>query len=127
MGNLCGKPSKESDPFSQPGRALGSAPPPQSTRVSVPKVNSQGQKLGGSSAKDGSDARSAAAWAAEVCRSSPLRGSLQRGNWNSRFDTDKTRTVGASQSKSAKREARQGFGEREGTDKGWDLGEYKPR
>ena len=67
MGNLCGKPSKENDPFSQPGRTIGSAPPPQpNPRVAVPKINSQGQKLGGSSGREGGDARSAAARAAEV-------------------------------------------------------------
>ena len=67
MGNLCGKPSKENDPFSQPGRAVGSIPPPPpNPRASVPKISSQGQKLGGSSGGEGSDARSAAARAAEV-------------------------------------------------------------
>lgn len=74
MGNLCGKPSKE-DPFSQPGRTVGSAPAPQS-RSSVPKISSssQGQTLGGSNPGDRDEARSAAARAAEVgdlrrCRS----------------------------------------------------------
>ena len=67
MGNLCGKPSKDNDPFSQPGRTVGSAPPPQpNPRASVPKINSQGQKLGGSSGGESNDARSAAARAAEV-------------------------------------------------------------
>ena len=67
MGNLCGKPSKENDPFSQPGRTVGSIPPPQpNPRASVPKISSQGQKLGGPSSGEGSDARSAAARAAEV-------------------------------------------------------------
>lgn len=66
MGNLCGKPSKENDPFSQPGRTVGSIPPPQpNPRASVPKISSQGQKLGGSASGEGSDARSAAARAAE--------------------------------------------------------------
>ena len=67
MGNLCGKASKENDPFSQPGRTVGSAPPPQSNpRASVPKIGSQGQKLGGSSGGESGDAKSAAARAAEV-------------------------------------------------------------
>ena len=72
MGNLCGKPSKENDPFSQPGRAVGSATPAQSdSRVPVPRINSQGRKLGGggggsSSGGESGDARSAAARAAEV-------------------------------------------------------------
>ena len=65
MGNLCGKPSKENDPFTQPGRTVGSAPPkPSEPRASVPKINSHGQALGGGGGP--SDARSAAAKAAEV-------------------------------------------------------------
>lgn len=67
MGNLCGKPAKESDPFSQPGRTVGSAPPSQSApRAGVPKITSQGQTLGGSSTGDRDEARKAAARAAEV-------------------------------------------------------------
>ena len=67
MGNLCGKPSKESDPFSQPGRTVGSTPPSQSApRAGVPKITGQGQTLGGSSAGDRDEARRAAARAAEV-------------------------------------------------------------
>ncbi|MCJ1373229.1 hypothetical protein MMC20_004457 [Loxospora ochrophaea] len=68
MGNLCGKESKDSDPFSQPGRTLGSAPPPpQNPRAHVPpKLGSAERPLGGSSSKaDTSDARRAAAVAAE--------------------------------------------------------------
>jgi hypothetical protein len=65
-GALCGKQSISDDPFAQPGRTVGSAPPPQ-TRASVPKVSGQGQTLGGSSTGGGGgDARSAAAKAAEV-------------------------------------------------------------
>jgi len=66
MGNLCGKPSKD-DPFSQPGRTVGSAPAPQS-RSSVPKISSQaqGQTLGGPNLGDRDEARRAAAKAAEV-------------------------------------------------------------
>ncbi len=67
MGNLCGKPSKESDPFSQPGRTVGSTPPSQSApRAGVPRITGQGQTLGGSSAGDRDEARKAAARAAEV-------------------------------------------------------------
>ena len=67
MGNLCGKPSKESDPFSQPGRTVGSTPPSQfAPRAGVPKITGQGQTLGGSSAGDRNEARKAAARAAEV-------------------------------------------------------------
>ena len=72
MGNLCGKPSRDNDPFSQPGRTLDSAPPAQpNSRAAVPKIGSQGQKLGGSSRGEGGDARSAAARAAEVRALSP--------------------------------------------------------
>ena len=70
MGNLCGKPSKDSDPFAQPGRTLGSAPPQSSNpRVGVPKISgtgSQGKTLGGPASGEEGDARSAAAKAAEV-------------------------------------------------------------
>jgi hypothetical protein len=79
MGNLCGKESPSSDPFSQPGRTLSSAPPPKIT-PSVPnpqKVGGPPQSLGGSgsAAPSGStrsaeqeDARRRAAMAAEVSR-----------------------------------------------------------
>lgn len=70
MGALCGKESKTSDPFSQPGRTIGSAPPPQPTpRAGLPKISGQGQTLGPSSAPSNAepnDARRAAAKAAEV-------------------------------------------------------------
>ena len=70
MGALCGKESKTSDPFAQPGRTLGSAPP-QPSRSSVPAERRSrgqtGQTLGGSQPTVGKgDARSAAASAAEV-------------------------------------------------------------
>ncbi|KAI9868273.1 MAG: hypothetical protein M1830_005668 [Pleopsidium flavum] len=68
MGNICGKGSKDSDPFSQPGRTLGSAPPPPSTnaRSSIPpNIRSQGRTLGGPLGGDTEDARRAAAQAAE--------------------------------------------------------------
>ena len=67
MGNLCGKASKESDPFAQPGRTLGSAPSkPTEPRAAVPRIDSQGRTLGGGNSGQGADARSAAAKAAEV-------------------------------------------------------------
>ena len=70
MGNLCGKPSRDSDPFAQPGRTLGSAPPqPSDSRAAVPKISgtgSQGKTLGGPLSETQNDARSAAAKAAEV-------------------------------------------------------------
>lgn len=83
MGNLCGKPSSTSntanDPFSGPGRTLGSAPARgENPRAAVPaaqKISSSkgGQTLGGG-AMNGSqgggergEPTSAAARAAEVC------------------------------------------------------------
>lgn len=71
MGNCCGKES--SDAFSQPGRTLSSAPPPNRTS-SVPKhVGGPPRTLGSSSTSPQSaaqqeDARKKAAEAAEVRR-----------------------------------------------------------
>ncbi|KAH8808269.1 hypothetical protein F5884DRAFT_900528 [Xylogone sp. PMI_703] len=74
MGNLCGKQSD--DPFAQPGRTLGSAPPPSSNPTSsVPrKVGGPPRTLGGSSSGTASsgtgdtaeEARKKAAAAAEA-------------------------------------------------------------
>ncbi|KZF26399.1 hypothetical protein L228DRAFT_279606 [Xylona heveae TC161] len=65
MGNCCGKESKSSDPFEQPGRTLGSAPPPSANqRASVPaRANVPGRTLGG--ANPNQDPREAAAKAAQ--------------------------------------------------------------
>ena len=53
MGNLCGKESKPS-PFDQPGRIVGSAPPPSTdSRAPVPKISSQGRPLGSSDGSQG--------------------------------------------------------------------------
>jgi hypothetical protein len=86
MGNLCGKPSKDSNNFEGPGRVLGSAPsqpatatkasiparvsasaaqPSQSSPSSPPKVGGPARTLGTSNTAAG-DAKSAAAAAAEV-------------------------------------------------------------
>ena len=69
MGNLCGKES--SDPFAQPGRTLGSAPPPSEGTSRLPAgvsstVGGPGHTLGGSGPSATDDARRAAALAAEV-------------------------------------------------------------
>ncbi|KAI9747010.1 MAG: hypothetical protein M1815_004739 [Lichina confinis] len=68
MGNLCGKES--SDPFAQPGRTLGSAPPPSEGTSRLPAgvsstVGGPGHTLGGSGPSATDDARRAAALAAE--------------------------------------------------------------
>ena len=75
MGNLCGKQSKTSDPFAQPGRTIGSVPSSSNdARASVPpKISSQGHTLGGPAPATGSsDARQAAAKAAQVNMFPPL-------------------------------------------------------
>lgn len=88
MGNLC---SSERDPFSQPGRPLGTTPTTPATATtpkSARKVGGPPRTLGGSSPNaptsqsspggrggggggggDGNDARARAAAAAEVCQS----------------------------------------------------------
>ncbi|KAH9902254.1 hypothetical protein F4778DRAFT_736903 [Xylariomycetidae sp. FL2044] len=74
MGNICGK--SDPEPFSQPGRVLGSAPP-QPQRASVParaKVGGPPRTLGGgepaaaasSSSQTSDEARKRAAEAAEA-------------------------------------------------------------
>lgn len=72
MGALCGKEAQDSDPFSHPGRTVGSAPASQ-TRASVPKTTDKGQTLGNSKSGNsvGNDPRSAAAKAAEVGQPQP--------------------------------------------------------
>ncbi|KAI9882502.1 MAG: hypothetical protein M1823_005751 [Watsoniomyces obsoletus] len=78
MGNLCGKQS--SDPFAQPGRTLGSAPAPASGTAPLPRVSAAprpGRTLGGG--RDDSDARRAAALAAEErAKANAPKGKLAR-------------------------------------------------
>ncbi|MCJ1245039.1 hypothetical protein MMC30_002240 [Trapelia coarctata] len=84
MGNCFGKPSAafSSDPFAQPGRTLGNAPP--APRASVPpKISSQrgktlGAQPGSSEGPEASDARRAAAKAAEerAARANQPKGKL---------------------------------------------------
>ncbi|KAH6997861.1 hypothetical protein BKA56DRAFT_607447 [Ilyonectria sp. MPI-CAGE-AT-0026] len=77
MGNICGK--TEADPFDQPGRVLGSAPPPGPTTAPVPKkVGGPPRVLGGSSTAEASgsqeDARRKASEAALRNRPHPSHG-----------------------------------------------------
>lgn len=89
----------------------------------MPKINSQGQKLGGPSSGGSSDARSAAARAAEV-RTLPIWDTFSC-RWDiERLDSMLTRFEGASQSNSAKGQIRQGSSQRKGADQDWDVGEY---
>lgn len=73
MGNICGK--EEADPFAQPGRAVGSAPPSGPKTASLPKtvkVGGPARTLGEASPTAGEpgDARRRAAEAAEVSNGS---------------------------------------------------------
>ncbi|MCJ1357193.1 MAG: hypothetical protein MMC33_007189 [Icmadophila ericetorum] len=96
MGNLCGKESKPS-PFDQPGRIVGSAPPPSTdSRAPVPKISSQGRPLGSSDGSQGaSDARQAAAKAAEerAARANKATGKLGR-NLASQKQSTRAGTLG---------------------------------
>ncbi|KAI9674751.1 MAG: hypothetical protein M1817_001655 [Caeruleum heppii] len=105
MGNLCGKQS--ADPFAQPGRTLGSAPPPQTGTSTVPKQVTTNvgrgvpeRKLGGRS--DATDARTAAALAAEErARATQPKGKIG-GQLASQKQQTRTNTLGQ-----ASREERQ--------------------
>jgi len=73
MGNICSRGANPSDPFSRPGRVLGTSESSTTggktaPRASVPpKVTGPGRTLGGNGgAPDGGDARSKAAEAAQV-------------------------------------------------------------
>ncbi|MCJ1293295.1 hypothetical protein MMC34_004849 [Xylographa carneopallida] len=78
MGNCFGKESSASDNFATTGRAVGSAPPQPAPRAAVPKISGQGRSLGGGQALDSTDARAAAAKAAEerAARASQPKGKL---------------------------------------------------
>ncbi|MCJ1486731.1 hypothetical protein MMC06_006909 [Schaereria dolodes] len=113
MGNLCGKESKDSDPFAQPGRTVGPAPSIQSNaRAPIPpKISSQGRPLGGPSAStEISDARRAAAKAAEerAARTNQPKGKLGRELAKEKQQS-RTNTLGeASRDERRKRDADQG-------------------
>ncbi|MCJ1273634.1 hypothetical protein MMC21_001427 [Puttea exsequens] len=87
MGNLCGKQSKD-DPFSQPGRTVGSAPTPQ-PRASVPRISGQGHTLGGSGTVHRDEARREAARAAEerAAKANQPKGKLERDLANQKKQT----------------------------------------
>ncbi|MCJ1418341.1 hypothetical protein MMC32_004688 [Xylographa parallela] len=78
MGNCFGKESSRSDNFDTPGRVVGSAPPQPTPRAAVPKIDGQGRSLGGGQAAETTDARAAAAKAAEerATRASQPKGKL---------------------------------------------------
>ncbi|MCJ1364065.1 hypothetical protein MMC16_003174 [Acarospora aff. strigata] len=108
MGNICGKASKDSDPFSQPGRTLGSAPPPRpaNARSTIPSnVNSPGRTLGGPARGDTEDARRAAAQAAEE-RAARLN--QPKGKLGSQLakERQQTRTTTLGQASTEERRAR---------------------
>ena len=70
MGNLCGKPAKDDDNFSAPGRPVNSAPPPKPVAAAPIAKPAQAQianrTLGGTNGS-AEGPRAAAARAAEVC------------------------------------------------------------
>ncbi|MCJ1252472.1 hypothetical protein MMC24_000278 [Lignoscripta atroalba] len=110
MGNLCGKESKDSDPFAEPGRTVNSAPPPSAdARSSVPpRITSQGRPLGGSSpSADASDARQAAANAAQerAARANQPKGKLGRELAREKQQTRTTTLGEASREERKKRDA----------------------
>ncbi|KAM0345327.1 hypothetical protein ACHAPU_006726 [Fusarium lateritium] len=86
MGNICGK--TEPEAFSQPGRVLGSAPPPTAGTAPVPKkVGGPPRTLGGGSVPEASgdvdNARRRAAEAAEVRKNPPQNSNVP---WSRDFD-----------------------------------------
>ncbi|KAM5360608.1 hypothetical protein ACJZ2D_013631 [Fusarium nematophilum] len=88
MGNICGK--TEPEPFSQPGRVLGTAPPPASGTAPVPKkIGGPPRILGGGSSGEASgdpdEARRRAAEAAEA--SGKLQTQLTAQKKQTRADT----------------------------------------
>jgi len=71
MGNLCGKPSKDDDNFSAPGRPVNSASPPKPAVAAAPiakpaQAQIANRTLGGTNSS-AEGPRAAAARAAEVC------------------------------------------------------------
>ncbi|PGH33335.1 hypothetical protein GX50_03812 [[Emmonsia] crescens] len=99
MGSLCSKSANPAEPFTQPGRVLGTNPnPPQAPRASLPrKVGSSqanpGRTLGGGQGpgqgKD--DPRNAAARAAEE-RAAKQTSTAKKGKLGSQLAAQKAQT-----------------------------------
>jgi len=103
MGNLCSRSANTTDPFSQPGRVLGSsaqagqdpnrAPVPSNVRI----IQGPGRTLGGSKTDSSEgvggvgDARSRAAEAAQK-RADTLNASAKSGKLSSQLATQKAQT-----------------------------------
>lgn len=112
MGNICGK--TESEP-SQPGRALGSAPPPgpKTSRV-PPKVGGPPRTLGGAgsdagsgtggvnNSSDPSDARRKAAEAAEARAKASSKG----GKLQSQLNAQKKKNLSSTLAEASNQELR---------------------
>ncbi|KAM0486865.1 hypothetical protein ACHAPX_000129 [Trichoderma viride] len=109
MGNICGK--TESEP-SQPGRPLGSAPPPgpKTSRV-PPKVGGPPRTLGGagsdvgsavSNSSDPSDARKKAAEAAEARAKASSKG----GKLQSQLNAQKKKNLSSTLAEASNQELR---------------------
>ncbi|KAL6904458.1 hypothetical protein GGI43DRAFT_321404 [Trichoderma evansii] len=101
MGNICGK--TESEP-SQPGRPLGSAPPPGPKTSRVPQkvggpprtlggAGSSGSDVGGANTGDPSDARRKAAEAAEARAKASSKGGKLQSQLNSQKKQNRSSTL----------------------------------
>ncbi|KAK5990843.1 hypothetical protein PT974_09118 [Cladobotryum mycophilum] len=97
MGNICGK-TEDPDPFSQPGRVLGSAPPPGPKTAPVPKkVGGPPRTLGGGAAVGGAsnpgEARSKAAQAAEARAKAASQGGKLQAQLSAQKKQTRTNTL----------------------------------
>lgn len=102
MGNICGK--TESEP-SQPGRPLGSAPPPGPKTSRVPQkvggpprtlggaAGSGGSDAGGTNSGDPSDARRKAAEAAEARAKASSKGGKLQSQLNAQKKQNRSSTL----------------------------------
>ncbi|KAF8867294.1 hypothetical protein BDZ45DRAFT_667257 [Acephala macrosclerotiorum] len=95
MGNLCGKESSSSDPFSQPGRTLSSAPPQNPKPISsLPKkVGGPPRTLGsGSAAPEAGAAEDARRKAAEAAEARANAANKPKGKLGSQLAEQKKQT-----------------------------------